>query len=228
VGAIARLVRVSHVFCRDRKSRSKGVQAVKDVDLVVRRGEYVAVTGPSGSGKSTLLHILGALLRPTAGDCYIGGLNVRNLNESGLSQLRLRNLGFVFQSYNLLEGLTALENVAMPMKLAGIPRSKRLERARLLLERLGLGDRCDHRPRQLSGGEEQRVAIARALANEPDLVLLDEPTGNLDSSAQEAVLGFLDTLNSSGIAIVLVTHNPAVAEHARRIVTLKDGRIIRG
>jgi len=201
------------------------VQALEGVSLRVCRAEYIAITGPSGSGKSTLLHVLGTLLRPTGGDYVLCGRSTGHVPDRDLASLRLRKIGFVFQSYNLLEGLSAVENVAMPMKLAGIPKGKRLVRARELLGQVGLSDRQDHRPRQLSGGEEQRVAIARALANHPAMLLMDEPTGNLDSIAQASILDVLDSVRLAGTALVVVTHNPAVAERAGRVVSMIDGRL---
>jgi len=203
------------------------IHALRGVDLTILRGERVGIVGPSGSGKSTLLGLLGGLDVPTAGRLEIDGLDVTRMNESQLTEVRNEKIGFVFQFFNLIPTLTALENVALPIQFARKPRFKPEKRAREILELLGLGDRLDHRPNQLSGGQQQRVAIARALANNPPLLLADEPTGNLDSKSAEVVLQALDDVHRElGTTIVIVTHSPELAERSERVIELVDGRIV--
>ena len=201
------------------------VRALDGVDLTIERGEYVAIMGPSGSGKSTMMNILGFLDVPDEGEYIFEGKNTEGLNESQLAFIRNRKVGFVFQTFNLLPRETALENVELPMIYASVPRAKRIERAKELLERVGLGHRIHHKPNELSGGERQRVAIARALANDPEIILADEPTGNLDTKTGEEIMGILDELNAAGKTVILVTHDPEIARHSHRIIHLKDGRI---
>jgi putative ABC transport system ATP-binding protein len=202
------------------------LRALDGVTLTIERGELVAIMGASGSGKSTLLNVLGCLDSPTRGRYVLAGRDVSQLSRSQVAEVRNRLIGFVFQSFNLLPRTTALENVELPLVYAGIRRKLRIERARQALERVGLGDRLDHRPSQLSGGQQQRVAIARALVNAPELILADEPTGNLDSRTSTSVMALLQRLWKDGLTIVYVTHEPDVARYASRVVTMRDGRIL--
>ncbi len=204
------------------------VHAVRGVDMEVYEGEMVGIVGPSGSGKSTLLGLIGGLDAPTTGRVEIDGVDVTNMSESKLTEVRNEKIGFVFQFFNLIPTLTALENVMLPIQFARKPKFKPEERARELLEMLGLGDRMKHRPMELSGGQQQRVAIARALANNPPLLLADEPTGNLDSEASAVVLQALrEVWQETGTTIVLVTHNLELARQMERVLHLVDGRIVR-
>ncbi|HYM82733.1 MAG TPA: ABC transporter ATP-binding protein [Candidatus Dormibacteraeota bacterium] len=201
------------------------VAALRDVDLRIDDGEFVAIVGPSGSGKSTLMHIIGCLDRPTSGTYVLDGTPVEALTDDELARVRSRTVGFVFQSFNLLPRTSALENVAAPLLYQGVRRRERLARAGAALERLGLGDRLEHEPSELSGGEQQRVAIARALVTDPALILADEPTGNLDSAAGRDVMALLDELHASGRTVVLITHDHDIAAFAPRQVHVLDGRI---
>ncbi|MDW5562379.1 MAG: ABC transporter ATP-binding protein [Methanomassiliicoccus sp.] len=200
------------------------VEALAGIDLEIRPGEYITITGPSGCGKSTLLAILGALDRPTEGKVFIGDIDLTTLDSSGLSEVRSR-IGFVFQAFNLFPNLNVQENVELGMSISKVPRSIRKAKAEYVLERVGLQDRLDHQPSELSGGEQQRVAIARALARDPTYLLMDEPTGNLDSKNVNEVLRLIKQLNRQGTTIIMVTHDPAVAHHADKIISIKDGRI---
>ena len=202
------------------------VAALAGVSVTIARGEHIAITGASGSGKSTLMNIIGGLDRPTRGSYRFDGEDVSAFDDDELANFRCRRIGFVFQSFQLLPRLTALQNVELPMVYAGLPPAERRARAATLLERVGLGARTGHRPTQMSGGQQQRVAIARALANSPDLLLADEPTGALDSQTGKDVLELFRTLNAEGLTLVLVTHDNKVAEQARRRLTFQDGRII--
>jgi putative ABC transport system ATP-binding protein len=202
------------------------VPALTDVSLEVHAGEFLAIVGPSGSGKTTIMNILGCLDRPTAGQYRLDGAPVDDLDDDGLAALRSRRIGFVFQSYNLLPRTSALDNVATPLLYQGVSRSKREARAKLALERLGLGDRLRHEPTELSGGQQQRVAVARAIVTEPALILADEPTGNLDSHAGAEVMALLHELNDAGRTIVLITHDTEIAATANRQVHLRDGRVV--
>ncbi len=201
------------------------VTAVRDVTLQIRNGDHIAVRGPSGCGKSTLLHMLGCVETQTSGELLFDGRDVSQLSDARRSLLRLRQIGFVFQRFFLLPMLTARENVELPMSEAGVPKDKRQQRARELLEYVGLAARADHRPSQLSGGEMQRVAIARALANGPRLLLADEPTGELDETTGGQIASLLDRVNQAGTALVIVTHDPTLADRAARVLTMRDGQI---
>ncbi|MCP5055459.1 MAG: ABC transporter ATP-binding protein [bacterium] len=201
------------------------VEILRGVDVEVREGEFVAIMGPSGSGKTTCLEILGALSRPTEGSVLFEGEPVEEWSDDELADLRAHRLGFVFQTFNLMPRMSALRNAALPLLYAGVPRAEREDRARVLLERVGLGHRLDHRPAQLSGGERQRVAIARALVNEPRVVLADEPTGNLDEATSEEILSLFEELNAEGRTLVVVTHSDDVAGRAGRVIRLRDGRV---
>jgi len=202
------------------------VRAVDGVDLVVQPGEYVALMGASGSGKSTMMHILGCLDVPTAGSYVLDGTDVASLSERQLSVVRNQQIGFVFQSFNLVPRMSARANVELPMLYAGVGVSERRVRSAAALEMVGLADRADHEPNQLSGGQQQRVAVARALVNAPALILADEPTGNLDTHATEEILGIFGKLNAMGRTIVLITHEDEVAAHTGRVVRMRDGRIV--
>ena len=204
------------------------VRAVRGVDLSIARGEFVAVMGSSGSGKSTLMNILGCLDRPTSGDYLLDGSSVSRMNRGELSVLRNAKIGFVFQSFNLLPRTSALENVELPMFYSQplVPRAQRRSRAFEALDKVGLRERAGHHPSQLSGGQQQRIAIARALVNSPELVLADEPTGNLDTRTSAEIMGLFEALNESGITIMMVTHELDIAAYCKRIIVMRDGRII--
>ncbi len=211
------------------KTFSRGTQRLRvlsDVTLCIERGELVAIMGPSGSGKSTLLNILGCLDHPSTGSYRLAGQPAESLDARELAALRNRHIGFVFQSFNLLPRLTAVQNVELPLAYAGVAARERRQRATELLDRMGLAERALHLPQQLSGGQQQRVAIARAIANRPALILADEPTGSLDSRGGWAILALFESLNRSGVTLVMVTHDAAVARHARRIIAVHDGRIV--
>ena len=202
------------------------VPALRGIDLTIKPGEFVAIMGPSGSGKSTLMHLLGCLDLPSDGLVQLDGRDITKLDEDTLAQIRGKKIGFVFQTFNLIPTLTALENVELPLFFQGVPRAERRARAAELLHKVGLEGRMHHKPAQLSGGERQRVAVARALANDPEIILADEPTGNLDSESGEAILELLAQLHREGKTIILVTHNPEAAAYAQRIVRIRDGRLV--
>lgn len=202
------------------------VRALDGVDLEIQRGEFVSIMGPSGSGKSTLLNILGVLDQPSRGAYYLEEVDITQLRDRELAKVRNEHFGFIFQSYNLFPELTALENVMVPMMYAGKPRRQRKERAAELLAMVGMDKRLGHRPTQLSGGEQQRVAIARSLANDPALILADEPTGNLATDQSAEIMGVLQRLNQGGTTIVIVTHDPSITSYGKRLLRLRDGKIV--
>nr|WP_209438025.1 ABC transporter ATP-binding protein [Mesobacillus selenatarsenatis] len=202
------------------------IEVLKGIDLSIRAGEAVAIMGPSGSGKSTLMNIIGCLDKPTAGEYELAGENVSRYLDAELAKVRNQSIGFVFQQFHLLPRLTAVQNVELPMIYSGISKKERLERARAALEKVGLGDRMDHLPNALSGGQKQRVAIARAIVNEPKIILADEPTGALDTKTSETIMELFTGLNEEGSTIVMVTHEPEVAEYAQRTIMVRDGLIV--
>lgn len=199
--------------------------AISDISFTVAKGEFIAIMGPSGSGKSTLMHILGCLDTPTSGRYILDGEDVSKLSKDNLATIRNKKIGFVFQAFNLLPRTTALKNVALPMMYAGIPKNKRIERAKELLREVGLGDRMDHTSNQLSGGQMQRVAIARALSMEPSIILADEPTGNISSVQSGEIMKIFQDLQKKGHTIVMITHEPAIARFAKRIIHIRDGKL---
>jgi len=201
------------------------VHALKSVTLTVKRNEYMALMGPSGSGKSTLMNLLGCLDTPTSGDYLLNGANVSVMSDSELAEIRNKEIGFVFQTFNLLPRLSTLDNVALPLVYAGMSKSERNDKAASVLESVGLGDRITHKPNELSGGQRQRVAIARALVNDPALILADEPTGNLDTKTSIEIMEIFEKIHESGNTIIVVTHEPDIAEHCHRIVRLRDGLV---
>jgi putative ABC transport system ATP-binding protein len=201
------------------------VHALRGVSLTIRRNEYVAIMGPSGSGKSTMMNILGCLDTPDAGEYWLNGEEVSKLGDDALARVRNREIGFVFQTFNLLPRASALHNVELPLIYAGHSASERRERAEQALVRVGLGERMHHRPNELSGGQRQRVAIARALVNRPSILLADEPTGNLDSTTSEEIMAVFEELHAQGQTVVMVTHEPDIAAYAERIITLRDGKV---
>ncbi len=203
------------------------VHALDGVDVVIRKNQYVAVMGPSGSGKSTLMNLIGCLDTPTEGEYWLNGHRVSELGDDDLARVRNKEIGFVFQTFNLLPRATSLHNVELPLIYAGMPSKARRDLAVTALERVGLGDRMDHRPNELSGGQRQRVAVARALVNDPSILLADEPTGNLDSATSEEIMKLFDALHAAGQTIVLVTHERDIAAHAQRQIHLRDGKVER-
>ena len=204
---------------------SEKVHALRGVSIKIEKGEYVAIMGPSGSGKSTLMNLIGCLDTPTQGEYLLNGSRVGQMNDNELANIRNREIGFVFQSFNLLARASALKNVMQPLVYRGMPRAERRERAAEALQRVGLGDRLDSRPNQLSGGQRQRVAIARALVGQPAILLADEPTGNLDSQTSREIMGLIDQVHDAGQTVIMVTHEPDIAAHCRRVIRLEDGRV---
>jgi putative ABC transport system ATP-binding protein len=220
-GTIIRMSEIRKVYDTGKVT----VEALKGVDLEIHKGEMVAIVGPSGSGKSTLMNLIGCLDTPTSGSYELGGQTVAGVSRDTLAEIRNKRVGFVFQNFNLLPHISALENIEMPMLFGGMRPAERHSRATQLLERVGLGDRIDHKPTELSGGQMQRVAIARALAMNPDIVLADEPTGNLDSSSGSDIMSIFTELWNQGSTLVIITHDPALARRASRVVEIRDGRI---
>jgi putative ABC transport system ATP-binding protein len=204
---------------------SEVIHALKSVSLTINKGEFVALMGPSGSGKSTLMNILGCLDTPTRGEYILNGINVSDMTDDQLAEVRNKEIGFVFQTFNLLPRSTSLDNVALPLVYAGYSKTQRDEKAQKALESVGLGNRVDHKPNELSGGQRQRVAVARALINDPSIILADEPTGNLDTKTSIEIMGLLEEIHSRGNTIILVTHEEDIAQHAHRIVRMRDGLI---
>jgi len=217
------IVILTHKLTRDYDMGGEVVRALRGVSLQIRKNEYVAVMGPSGSGKSTLMNLIGCLDTPTAGEYWLNGQKVSDLSDDELARIRNKEIGFVFQTFNLLPRANALHNVELPLIYAGLPTKDRRARAARALARVGLADRMDHRPNELSGGQRQRVAIARALVNEPSILLADEPTGNLDSTTSAELMQVFQDLHHQGQTIVMVTHEHDIAAHAARVVTLRDG-----
>ena len=212
-------------LCKSYQLGTMELQVLRNIDVTINSGEYVAIMGPSGSGKSTLLNMIGCLDHPTSGEYWLGGRDVSQLNDDDLSLIRGARIGFVFQSFNLIQQLSVVENIEVPMYYQGLSEHESAERAKELAQMVGLGDRITHRPMELSGGEQQRVAIARALANEPLIILADEPTGNLDSESGSGILKILTDLHKQGKTLVVVTHDESIARDAQRTIRLFDGRI---
>ncbi len=219
------VVILTHNLARDYQLGSEVVHALRGVDLQIYRNEFTAIMGPSGSGKSTLMNLLGCLDTPTAGEYWLNGQKVSELNDDELAFIRNKEIGFVFQTFNLLPRATALHNVELPLIYGGVHAKERQERAADALNKVGLGDRMEHRPNELSGGQRQRVAIARALVNNPSMLLVDEPTGNLDSATSEEIMEVMEKLHDAGQTIVLITHEPHIARHTQRQIHLLDGLI---
>ena len=211
---------------KDYQQGKMKVPVLKDVSFSMEEGEYVAIMGPSGSGKSTLMNIIGCLDQATAGEYFLDGKDIRKCSENEMSDIRLKKIGFVFQSFHLLPRQTALANVEMPLNYARVPKKERRERALRALDRVGLSDRVNFQPNQLSGGQMQRVAIARAMVNNPKLLLADEPTGALDSKSGEQVMELFQKLNEEGVTVLMITHDPEIAAHAKRIVMIRDGELL--
>lgn len=221
------LIRIENVWKKYDMGQAEPLIVLKEINLEIKKNEFVAVTGPSGSGKSTMVNIVGALDKPSFGNIYLKNKNISEMSESSLAYLRGRTIGFIFQQFNLIQTLSALENVMLPMEIAGLSEKFAKERAKKLLELLGLGDRLHHKPNQLSGGQQQRVAIARALSNDPEIILADEPTGNLDSKTGKFVMDFLGMLHNKGKTVILITHDLELVKYAKRVVHIYDGRIER-
>ncbi|OWP82628.1 macrolide ABC transporter ATP-binding protein [Flavobacterium davisii] len=218
------LIKISDIK-RDFQLGDETIHVLKGIDLHIKKGEYVALMGPSGSGKSTLMNILGCLDTPTSGEYILNKKDISKMKDDELAEIRNKEIGFVFQTFNLLPRTTALDNVALPMIYAGYSKSDRTKRAIEVLNQVGLGDRMDHQPNQLSGGQRQRVAVARALVNKPSIILADEPTGNLDSKTSIEIMKLFDAIHANGNTVILVTHEEGIAQHAHRIIRLKDGSI---
>jgi putative ABC transport system ATP-binding protein len=221
---MSRVIEIRNII-RDFPLGAETVHVLKGIDLDIERGEYVAIMGPSGSGKSTLMNILGCLDTPTGGSYILNGQDVSKMTDDELADIRNKEIGFVFQTFNLLPRTTALDNVALPMIYSGKSKADRVKRATKVLQDVGLADRMDHKPNQLSGGQRQRVAVGRALVNEPSIILADEPTGNLDSKTSLEIMQLFDDIHAAGNTVILVTHEEDVASHAHRIIRLRDGMV---
>jgi putative ABC transport system ATP-binding protein len=219
------LIKIDNVWKKYDMGSEDPLVVLKEINLEVRKGEFVAITGPSGSGKSTMVNIIGALDKPSWGDTLLDGKNISNMNESSLAFLRGKTIGFIFQQFNLIPTLSALQNVMLPMEMIDVSEKEARKRAEELLNMLGLGDRMEHRPNELSGGQQQRVAIARALANDPEIIVADEPTGNLDSYTGKFIMDFLGKLNQKGKTVILITHDLNLVTYAKRVIYIKDGKI---
>lgn len=218
------LIKISGIS-RKYEIGNETIYALRNVDLTINKNEYVALMGPSGSGKSTLMNILGCLDTPSTGEYILNNNSVAKMSDNELAEVRNKDIGFVFQTFNLLPRSTTLDNVALPLVYAGLPKAEREKRAKEVLEQVGLGNRMSHKPNELSGGQRQRVAIARALVNKPAIILADEPTGNLDSKTSVEIMGLFEEIHKNGNTIILVTHEEDIANHAHRIVRLKDGLV---
>jgi putative ABC transport system ATP-binding protein len=221
------VIKLDNVWKKYEMGESEPLIVLKEINLEIKKGEFVAITGPSGSGKSTMLNIVGALDRPSYGEVYLDGKDISLMSESSLALLRGKTIGFIFQQFNLLKNLTALQNVMLPMEATDVPEKEAHVRAKFLLESLGLGERLYHKPNQLSGGQQQRVAIARALSNNPEVILADEPTGNLDSKTGKFVMDYLGKMYSEGKTVILITHDLELVSYAKRVIYIKDGEIER-
>lgn len=219
------VIKIDDVWKKYEMGEAEPLIVLQEIDLDIKKGEFVAITGPSGSGKSTMLNIVGALDKPSWGEVYLDGKDISLMGESKLAILRGKTIGFIFQQFNLLKNLSALQNVMLPMEAIDVSKGDAEKRAIGLLNMLGLGDRLNHKPNQLSGGQQQRVAIARALANDPEVILADEPTGNLDSKTGKFVMDFLGKMHDEGKTIILITHDIELVSYAKRIVHIKDGKI---
>ena len=204
---------------------SEKIEALRGIDLSISKNEYVALMGPSGSGKSTLMNLIGCLDSPSSGDYFLNGVNVSTMDDADLAEVRNKEIGFVFQTFNLLPRMSSLENVALPLLYAGLAKKERIEKAEMALRSVGLGDRMTHKPNELSGGQRQRVAVARALVNNPAIILADEPTGNLDTKTSIEIMALFEEIREKGNTIILVTHETDIAAHAHRIVRLRDGMV---
>ncbi|MGJ5642229.1 ABC transporter ATP-binding protein [Formosa sp. S-31] len=221
---MSNVIEISNII-RDFKLGQETVHVLKGINLTIEKGDYIAIMGPSGSGKSTLMNLLGCLDTPTGGTYILNGKDVSKMSDDELADIRNTEIGFVFQTFNLLPRTTAIDNVALPMVYAGYSKSDRNKRAEEVLTQVGLADRMDHKPNQLSGGQRQRVAVGRALVNNPSIILADEPTGNLDSKTSVEIMSLFDTIHQQGNTVILVTHEEDIAEHAHRIIRLRDGLI---
>jgi putative ABC transport system ATP-binding protein len=219
------LIRIDGVWKKYDMGNEEPLIVLKEINLDIKKGEFVAVTGPSGSGKSTMVNIIGALDKPSWGSTFLKEKNISHMDESALAFLRGKTIGFIFQQFNLIPTLSALQNVMLPMEMIDVPEKEAKKRAEELLNMLGLGERLHHKPTELSGGQQQRVAIARALANDPEIIVADEPTGNLDSNTGRFVMDFLGKLNQKGKTIILITHDLNLVTYAKRIIYIKDGKI---